>query len=951
MGSIGISEVGAAQTVQAGDGEIDSQWPMEDPEATSNTAQEGQSQHPFNSGPISQHNSTSKQGLLYQNSWQLGENISVRYAIRYRKTEVHPNRVDHGDVFIDLEDCRNLLTIYQDGNSLFEESLLSSVWSVNVLNRELKFCPLTEFVYQAAVISGGTLTSQVFRGIINLLILNLVPEAQPRLVEFKEIEKCDPAIVEKSRRPKKKGGRKRKPSQSGEPILCKQSDFHSTSSRLDCDRVKSEGEKVSQLHSDEKDVDVKNEPKFAPDSLDYYSSEDEIPKKRNKDNIPRISPLNADCDKSSNEYHCSLCTSSFKKESFLYIHQLNKHPDVPHQHIPKPSSLCKKGAKWSTECRVCGIILRGPTKEYKHYLENHPDYSDKPEKPEYLINKEIEQETGEKPRKRDVEATCKVCKKEFATIKHLYNHCRREHPDRPDACPLEPVRLGPICTLHERLASHGPSADKFQCGLEGCTLLFDRFLSLVDHERSGHPEAFLCILCGLACGSADALIAHSDAHHGNKCTYICRICGFFNRNSRGLTVHTQQEHMKGTLTYQCEKCPYTSGNYVTFGNHKRTAHREENSKFVCEECGNHFATKQSLTSHRRLHNPDFKKFQCKYCPQKFGHSSVLLIHMRVHTGEKPFSCNICGATFGSQTASIRHRRVVHANDSDMTFQCGDCGKKYPSRAKRDFENHCKTHTGVRDHVCELCGSAYFSKKGLRKHERAVHPEQKPMKPKPFKIGEENGVGPDLDPDAIPDDATVTQLEAHHRQQHQLPQVQQAPPISSHFVTDDIDSGVTDRRRLQDTEFVRHLPTDVHHDLNRADLAAHASLFGGAVYGGSERRMEHIHLLATTSTMLDRSENHLLGSVAVNESTGRQPQAQHSGLVSAVAVASSQRENHLLSLTDGEPISSPPGPGRVGAGDLNNLQMAYAAAALNNSRHPDSTRQSTNQLFAPLRNAN
>ena len=30
-----------------------------------------------------QHNSTSKQGLLYQNSWQLGENISVRYAIRW----------------------------------------------------------------------------------------------------------------------------------------------------------------------------------------------------------------------------------------------------------------------------------------------------------------------------------------------------------------------------------------------------------------------------------------------------------------------------------------------------------------------------------------------------------------------------------------------------------------------------------------------------------------------------------------------------------------------------------------------------------------------------------------------------------------------------------------------------------------------------------------------------
>ena len=39
------------------------------------------------------------------------------------------------------------------------------------------------------------------------------------------------------------------------------------------------------------------------------------------------------------------------------------------------------------------------------------------------------------------------------------------------------------------------------------------------------------------------------------------------------------------------------------------------------------------------------------------------------------------------------RRVVHAEESEMAFQCADCGKKYPSRAKQDFENHCKTHSG------------------------------------------------------------------------------------------------------------------------------------------------------------------------------------------------------------------------------------------------------------------
>jgi hypothetical protein len=31
-------------------------------------------------------------------------------------------------------------------------------------------------------------------------------------------------------------------------------------------------------------------------------------------------------------------------------------------------------------------------------------------------------------------------------------------------------------TLHERQANHGKEGREFKCGLEGCSLLFDRFL-------------------------------------------------------------------------------------------------------------------------------------------------------------------------------------------------------------------------------------------------------------------------------------------------------------------------------------------------------------------------------------------------------------------------------------------------------------------------------------------
>jgi hypothetical protein len=49
----------------------------------------------------------------------------------------------------------------------------------------------------------------------------------------------------------------------------------------------------------------------------------------------------------------------------------------------------------------------------------------------------------------------------------------------------------------------------------------------VDHERTGHPAAYLCILCGLACHSADSLISHGDRQHPRITTYLCRYIPIF----------------------------------------------------------------------------------------------------------------------------------------------------------------------------------------------------------------------------------------------------------------------------------------------------------------------------------------------------------------------------------------------------------------------------------------
>jgi KRAB domain-containing zinc finger protein len=329
---------------------------------------------------------------------------------------------------------------------------------------------------------------------------------------------------------------------------------------------------------------------------------------------------------------------------------------------------------------------------------------------------------------------CKKCNKPFIRLMILINHCRREHPDIPGICPEEPLKLGLLDTLHERDLTKTTDGDIFTCGLPLCNLQFERYLSLVDHERT-HAGAFICILCGFCCYSAQKLIGHSDKHHPRKSKFICRVCGFFNRRKNSLKTHMQQEHIQSATLFECDECSYNTKKKQSLHSHKRTAHGERN--LSCNICGNNYATLASLYVHKKSHDPDFKKFQCKLCQSKFAYSSGLSYHTAVHTGEKPFQCIQCGSNFGSNTALSRHVKVLHAEEKDMVFKCEHCGKKFPKRMGGEYRDHIKAHTGERDHICKICDNGYFSRKVLRKHQLRKHAQILPKKPQPIRTNPEN----------------------------------------------------------------------------------------------------------------------------------------------------------------------------------------------------------------------
>jgi len=306
--------------------------------------------------------------------------------------------------------------------------------------------------------------------------------------------------------------------------------------------------------------------------------------------------------------------------------------------------------------------------------------------------------------------TCICCGRTFATSIWLYKHCIAEHPDRADIRPEPPLKVKGLrlSHLHER--------EELQCGLPGCALHFSHFKGLVRHERT-HTEAFICILCGKPTWSSTDLVEHCLAEHREKSKHICRVCGFYNFTEAMLKQHTLQVHMKGTKEYQCEQCNFKTSIQSTFAAHVRN-HKKQ--CFVCEDCGKECSTQQALASHRRCHEVPANPFPCSYCHKQFAHVSLLNIHERIHTNEKPFQCIDCGQCFGSQSSLIKHTQNLHTPEEQMPYKCEECGKTFSKARRKVYLGHLKQHSGVKDHICIVCNSAFSSRGYLGNHFKKVH---------------------------------------------------------------------------------------------------------------------------------------------------------------------------------------------------------------------------------------
>ncbi|XP_037044348.1 transcription factor grauzone-like [Bradysia coprophila] len=203
----------------------------------------------------------------------------------------------------------------------------------------------------------------------------------------------------------------------------------------------------------------------------------------------------------SRAHKCSLCSSSFGRESLLRLHMKSKHES-------------KTGEKFP--CEKCGKNFRSSLLLSCHIRGVH-EFS--------------------------LEHVCEICARVFKTKQILQNHIFCEHSTTPKVqCNVCGAWLKHEISLRAHLKRyHDSSFESVNCPI--CNKEVPSKHSLAGHIRSVHGEKdHQCTFCNKAFQTAKKLKEHIACHTGED-LYECPYCDKKFRSSGNLYAHRKKAHL------------------------------------------------------------------------------------------------------------------------------------------------------------------------------------------------------------------------------------------------------------------------------------------------------------------------------------------------------------------------------------------------------------------------
>ncbi|KAL0276003.1 UNVERIFIED_CONTAM: hypothetical protein PYX00_003691 [Menopon gallinae] len=151
--------------------------------------------------------------------------------------------------------------------------------------------------------------------------------------------------------------------------------------------------------------------------------------------------------------------------------------------------------------------------------------------------------------------------------------------------------------------------------------------------------------------------------------------------------------------------------------------------FECDICQKKYLGKTSLKRHifrSHLGMSEVENAICPYCGKTFTKSLNLKSHIEFVHEALFVSCPVCKKNINFKTIGKHYKTHQASTDYELgsknRFLCNQCGRVLKS--KSGFEDHQKLHLNVRDHICDVCGSGFTTKKNLYIHKKAHDMTQK-----------------------------------------------------------------------------------------------------------------------------------------------------------------------------------------------------------------------------------
>uniref|UniRef100_A0A3B1JA22 Zinc finger protein 574 n=1 Tax=Astyanax mexicanus TaxID=7994 RepID=A0A3B1JA22_ASTMX len=433
---------------------------------------------------------------------------------------------------------------------------------------------------------------------------------------------------------------------------------------------------------------------------------------------------------------CSQCGSSFKKEYELVDHRSTAHG--------------LEGALHT--CIECGEEFMSTTKFLYHEapakLTRDWSRTPLPHKCPHcgrgftrrsLLREHVFHHTGEKL------FGCHICKKSFPSPASLLRHSMTHGASRAFSCPIcakgfyQPTSLKRHMLTHDEGDRRMRTSGKMRSRSVGdgrlhpcpdCPASFKLDSQLQTHLlHTSHP--FPCNVCGEAFKRRKELDLHSLMHQ--KEPKSCPQCGSQFLNQSVLDLHLQRcsgeppqprrykGHGRGRVGGQleCDMCGHRCVTQDGLDLHRLSHTGQTPLRCPLTPCRRRFASSTALAEHVYAHcrgnmgkRSAPRRYACEFCSKEFAYASTFAVHMRTHTDERPFECSQCGKRFRQLPHLQDHERI---HSGERPFTCWVCGKSFSVAAR--LTEHARVHSGERPYACPRCPTAFRSRPNLDKHLR------------------------------------------------------------------------------------------------------------------------------------------------------------------------------------------------------------------------------------------